>query len=148
MALRLEHVGLSVSDLDRSIAFYGDLLGFKVLRIIECPPEGKLGEVTNIPGACARLAHLALGDAIVELLEYRYPQGRAIPPEYTMADIGFSHVCVASDDIMSDYLTLKSNGVRFYTEPLEYRPGVRMAYFYGPDGETCELRQVVPEHSL
>jgi catechol 2,3-dioxygenase-like lactoylglutathione lyase family enzyme len=143
MALRLEHVGLSVSDLDRSMAFYCDLLGFRVLRIIDCRPEGKLGEVTNIPGACARLAHLALGDAILELLEYKYPHGRAVPPEYTMADIGFSHICLASEDIMSDYLALKSSGVRFFTEPLEYRPGVRMAYFYGPDGEACELRQPV-----
>lgn len=143
MALRLEHVGLSVSDLDRSIAFYGDLLGFAVRRIIDCRPEGKLGEVTNIPGACARLAHLALGDAVVELLEYEHPTGRPIPPEYTLADIGFSHICLASDDIMSDYSRLKSNGVRFYTEPLEYRAGVWMAYFFGPDGETCELRQEV-----
>jgi len=141
MALKLHHTGLSVTDLDRSIAFYGDLLGFKVLRIIEAEPEGKLGEVVNVPGACARLAHLALGDAILELLEYSYPRGRAIPTEYTMADTGFSHICLASDDILSDYLRLKGRGVRFYTEPMEYRPGVRMAYFWGPDGETCELRQ-------
>ena len=141
MALKLHHVGLSVTDLDRSIAFYSDLLGFSVLRIIEPKPDTKLGEVVNIPGACARLAHLALGDAILELLEYKHPHGRAIPPEYTMADVGFSHLCLASEDIQSDYLRLRSSGVRFYTEPVEYRPGVRMAYFCGPDGETCELRQ-------
>jgi catechol 2,3-dioxygenase-like lactoylglutathione lyase family enzyme len=143
MALTLHHVGLSVSNLDRSLAFYGEVLGFTVVRIIDCPPEGKLGEVTGIPGACARLAHLALGDAIVELLEYQHPHGQAIPPEYTMADAGFSHICLASDDITTDYLRLKACGVRFYTEPIEYRPGVHMAYFYGPDGETCELRQVI-----
>jgi len=141
MGLTLHHVGLTVSSLDRSIAFYRDLLGSEVLRIIECPAEGKLGEVTALPGASARLAHLALGDAIVELLEYRHPLGRALPPDGTMADVGCSHVCLASDNIEADYLRLKDRGVRFYTEPIEYRPGVHMAYFYGPDGETCELRQ-------
>jgi hypothetical protein len=34
-------------------------------------------------------------------------------------------------------------GVVFYNEPIEYRPGVWNAYFYGPDGETCEMRQSV-----
>ena len=143
MALRLDHVGLSVSDLDRSIAFYRDLLGFELLRIVDCRPEGKLGEVTGIPGACARLAHLSLGDGILELLEFSYPRGRPIPPERSMADIGHGHVCLASEDIVSDYLALKRSGVSFETEPLEYRPGVWMAYFHGPDGELCELRQVV-----
>jgi len=144
MALTLHHVGLSVANIDRSIAFYRDVLGFRVLRTIECPPQGRLGEVSNLPGACARLAHLALGDATIELLEYRHPRGRAIRPEHTLADIGFSHVCLASEDILSDYVTLRDRGARFYTEPMEYRPGVWMAYFRGPDGETCELRQVVP----
>ena len=144
MALTLGHVALSVADLDRSIAFYRDLLGFSVVRIVDCPPEGKLGEVMNLPGACGRLAHLALGDGVLELLEYAHPRGAAIPPEGTLADLGFTHICLASGDIMSDYSGLKSSGVRFYTEPIEYRPGVWMAYFYGPDGETCELRQEIP----
>lgn len=145
MALKLGHVGLSVSDLDRSIAFYCDLLGFELLRIIDCPPESKLGEVLNIPGACARLAHLGSGDAVLELLEYKHPHGREISSDYTMADIGFSHVCITSDDIMNDYILLKNHGVRFYTQPMEYRQGVWMAYFYGPDDETCELRQVTTQ---
>jgi len=50
MALTLGHVALSVSDLDRSIAFYGGLLGFSVVRIVDCPPEGKLGEPEHVRG--------------------------------------------------------------------------------------------------
>ena len=141
MSLSVHHTGLSVSSLNRSIAFYRDLLGFELLRIIECPADGNLRRVAALPHACARLAQLALGDETLELAEYKHPQGKAFPADATLADLGFTHICLASDDIEADYLRLKDRGVRFYTEPIEYRLGVRMAYFYGPDGETCELRQ-------
>jgi catechol 2,3-dioxygenase-like lactoylglutathione lyase family enzyme len=141
MSLAMHHVGLNVSSLERSIAFYRDLLGFELLRIVDCPAEGKLHEVAALPGASACLAHLALGGDVLELLEYRQPLGKPIPPDQTLADLGFTHICLSTDDIEADYLRLKQGGVRFYTEPIEYRPGVHMAYFYGPDGETCELRQ-------
>ena len=36
MITGMEHAGLSVVDLDRSVAFYRDLLGFEVLRILDC----------------------------------------------------------------------------------------------------------------
>lgn len=141
MALSVHHVGLSVSSLERSIAFYRDVLGFELLRIIECPAEGNLGTVAALHGACARLAQLALGDSTLELAEYEQPRGKPIPPDSTLADLGFSHICLTSEDIQADHERLRDAGVRFYTEPMEYRPGVWMAYFYGPDGETCELRQ-------
>jgi catechol 2,3-dioxygenase-like lactoylglutathione lyase family enzyme len=144
VGLSVHHAGLSVCSLDRSIAFYRDLLGFAVLRIIECPADGKLGVVAALPGASARLAQLALGEATLELAEYEHPQGRPIPSDRTLADIGFSHICLSSDDIETDYLRLRGLGVRFHTAPIEYRPGVYMAYFSGPDGETCELRQAAP----
>ena len=141
MGLSVHHIGISVSSLEWSIAFYRNLLGFELLRIIECPAEGNLGTVAALPGACARLAQLALGDSTLELAGYERPRGRPVPPDSTLADIGFSHVCLATDDIQADHARLRDAGVPFYTEPMEYRPGVWMAYFCGPDGETCELRQ-------
>lgn len=141
MSLTIHHIGLSVASLERSIAFYRDLLGFELARIIDCPPEGRLGEVAALPRASARLAHLVLGGQMLELLEFSHPQGKTLASDSVLADIGFTHVCLATDDIEADYRTLQNAGVRFYTPPMEYRPGVRMAYFYGPDGETCELRQ-------
>jgi len=59
----------------------------------------------------------------------------------TQADHGFTHVGFTSKDIHADYARLKGRGVVFYNKPIEYRPGVWNAYFYGPDGETCEIRQ-------
>lgn len=143
MELKLEHTALSVSNLDRSIAFYRGLLGLELICIIECLANPKLGCVVGIPGSSARIAKLKSGNVILELFEYLNPRGRPIPSDGTQADNGLTHLGFTSEDIRADYKKLKAQGVRFYSEPIEYRQGVWNVYFYGPDGETCELRQSI-----
>lgn len=142
MVTRVDHAALSVRDLDRSLRFYRDLLGFTVERIIESTPEKRLGDVVGLPGCAARIAHLKCGDSMLELLEYTSPRGRPIPAGETQADQGFSHVCFRSSDTRADHRRLADQGVKFIGEPVEYRPGVWIVYFRGPDGEVCELRQI------
>ena len=141
MIERLEHVGLSVADLDRSIAFYRDVLGFKVIRVLECAGESRLGEIVGLPGCTTRIAHLDLNDSMIELFEYQDPRGRPIAPDRTQADHGFIHVGLTSNDVLGDCARLKAQGIKFLSEPVEFRPGVWVVYFYGPDGEVCEMRQ-------
>ena len=137
----MEHVGLSVSNLERSIAFYRDHLGLQVIRIIE--PDSALGldRVVGMPGCLARIAHLQKGQSMLELFEYQSPRGREIPADRRQCDHGLIHVGFTSTDTRADYRRLESAGVRFLSEPVEFRPGVWITYFYGPDGEVCELRQ-------
>jgi catechol 2,3-dioxygenase-like lactoylglutathione lyase family enzyme len=141
MITALEHVGLSVADLDRSIAFYRDVLGFSVVRTLEVPPSLRLGDVVGLPPCTARIAHLTLGAAMLELFEYRDPVGRPIAADWTHADHGFNHIGLTSTDTRGDHARLRGQGIRFIGEPVEFRPGVWIVYFYGPDGEICELRQ-------
>ena len=142
MKLTLEHVALSVADLGRSIAFYCDLLGMEVIRTVDCPADSRLGEVVGLPGCSARFAQLTSGLMVLELFEYVDPRGRKIPPDRTQADNGLTHFGFDSEDIHADYARLRAHGVEFCHEPIEYRSGVWCAYFRGPDGETCELRQL------
>ncbi len=141
MIKRLEHAALSVADLERSIAFYCDVLGLRVIRIIECGPEMRLGDVTNMPECRARIAHLESGPNMLELFEYCRPSGKKIPQDHKQADQGLIHLGFTSTDVRGDYQRLKKQGVRFFSEPIEFRPDVWIVYFYGPDNEVCELRQ-------
>jgi catechol 2,3-dioxygenase-like lactoylglutathione lyase family enzyme len=137
----LEHVGLSVANLDRSVEFYRDVLGFKVERILEPAPELPLGDVVGMPGCRARIAHLQSAKGMLELFEYQEPRGKKIPKDHKQADNGFIHIGFTSSDARAEYRELQQKGVRFLGKPVEFRPGVWIFYFFGPDGEVCEMRQ-------
>jgi catechol 2,3-dioxygenase-like lactoylglutathione lyase family enzyme len=142
MIRRLEHAALSVSDMDRSLAFYRDLLGMTVIRDLAPGLGGnKLGTVVGMPNCRARIVHLDLGGTMLELFQYVDPVGRALPTDHRQADIGFTHIGLSSNDVRADYARLKAEGVVFISEPVEFRAGVWIVYFRGPDGEVCELRQ-------
>jgi catechol 2,3-dioxygenase-like lactoylglutathione lyase family enzyme len=78
---------------------------------------------------------------MLEIFEYHDPRGRPIPSDRTQADLGFIHIGLRSSNARADHARLEGKGVRFINEPVEFRPGVWIAYFRGPDGEVCELRQ-------
>ena len=137
----LHHAALSVFDINRSIAFYKEFAGFEVARIIEAGPETQLGEVAGMPGCDARIAHLEKNGLMLELFEYTDPRGRKIPPDHKQADNGFTHVGFTSDDARADYQRLIDLDVKALSPPVEFRPGVWIFYFYGPDGEVCEVRE-------
>ncbi len=136
-----DHVALSVSNFERSLVFYRDLLGFNIIRIIECPPERGLGNVVGISGCSARIAHLEVGNSILEIFEYLDPRGKKIPEDHKQADHGYTHIGFISTNIQADYKHLHEHGIKCFSEPIEFRPGVWIFYFYGPDGEVCELKE-------
>ncbi|MDR1316735.1 MAG: VOC family protein [Spirochaetales bacterium] len=142
MIKKIDHTGLSVSNLEKSIEFYSGLLGLEVERILEPAPERDLGKVNGIPGSRARIAHLRKGEAMLELFEYLDPRGKPLPAGHKQADIGLIHVGFASSDVREDYRRLREKGVAFLGEPVEFRPTVWVVYFRGPDGEVGELREV------
>lgn len=137
----MHHAALSVSDIERSISFYSELLGLSLLRLIESSIDMDLGSVNGMPGSTARIAHLGSDSMMLELFQYISPQARLAEPDRNQADIGYIHVGFTSTDVKADYRVLKAKGVSFLGEPVEFRPGVWIVYFKGPDGEVCELRE-------
>ena len=135
----LEHVALSVSDLDRSIDFYCNHLGFELVRKME--GKDPVGKVVGMQGCKVTIAHLGLSSNVLELFHYTDPVGDLIPPERKQADKGFSHMGLRCSDVRGLYNRLRDIGVRFISEPVEFRAGVWLCYFYGPDNEVIEIRE-------
>jgi len=94
----LHHTGLTVSDLDQSLRFWRDAMGMQVIFQQE-KKGGYIETIVGEPGAHVRMAHLAFdGEGTrIELFEYLSP--RAGHHIQRPADVGFTHICVACDDI-------------------------------------------------
>lgn len=136
----LEHVGLSVSDMNRSLKFYRDLLGMKLVMDIDASDD-RIGRVVGMPGAKCRIVHLKLGDAVLELFEYSEPAGHNLANTIRQCDHALTHIGFEVDDFHRHVEELKTKNVQFLGEPVEFRPNVWILYFRGPDGEVCEFRQ-------
>jgi diaminopimelate decarboxylase len=139
---RLDHVGVAVSDLDRSLRFYAGLLG---LRLRDRGEDGgaDLEDLTGLPGARIRWADLdAGGGRVLELLEYVTPVAApgAAPPNAP----GVAHVGLAVPDLSSALERLAEAGVPVrFARPVRLHggdwDGVSCLYASDPDGLTVEL---------
>ena len=141
-APRLHHTGITVADLERSIAFYRDLLGLALLgRGEEDGPE--LSELLGLEGVKLRWAELELGAGQrLELLEYLSPQDEPLEPRPPRP--GATHLALAVDELaplqrrLADAGLLVSADVVVLTEEGEWN-GVHTLYARDPDGAFVEL---------
>jgi catechol 2,3-dioxygenase-like lactoylglutathione lyase family enzyme len=141
----LHHTCYTVSDLDRSVAFYRDLLGCEVVATQE-KQGGYLAAIVGYPDAHVRMAHLRVpGDGhLIELFEYLAPAGEQADVE--PRNVGASHLCFLVDDLPAVYEELRNRGVAsFVSPPVEVDTGVNAGgyglYLRDPDGITVELFQ-------
>lgn len=143
----LHHTSLTVSNLERSLAFYRDVLGLEVV-MRQDKQGGYLAPITGYPDAHIRMAQLALGGSghRIELFEYVAPQGRRTPPE--PRDVGITHICLLVEDIHAVHERLRAGGAEPYSEPVPLDSGANRGgfgvYVRDPDGITIELFQSAP----
>lgn len=133
------HTSFTVSDLDRSVAFYRDALGFAVERTFEAEGD-RISRITGMPGAHLKIALLVLGSFRLELIQYLSPPGKKL--DLSTNNTGASHIGFYVEDIQAAYNKLKAQGIQFRSLPTsadDTRPLV--AYFSDPDGITLELQQ-------
>ena len=109
MITGLHHFSLSCSDADRSIAFYRDLFGLRVVADREVEPGGFVERVTGVPGGRVRIVHLQGYGANVELLEFREPRGERRARRLEHA--GSAHLCFTTDDLDATCAWLAERGV-------------------------------------
>jgi catechol 2,3-dioxygenase-like lactoylglutathione lyase family enzyme len=137
--IRLRHIGIVVRDLAKSIQFYKDLFGLKLVN--EMLEEGPyVQELVGIKDASIKWAKLkASDDTVFELLQYKntpfihqdnYPANR----------LGCSHVAVSVEDIESIYKKLQGYNCKCNSKPLQSPDGrVKVMYCHDIDGTILEI---------
>ena len=138
------HTGFTVSDIERSLAFYRDVLGLKLVKR-QTGTAPYLATVTGFAGVRLEIALLqsADGGSMLELLQYA-----SHPAEVTDRATnrpGNAHLCFRVDDIHTACAELRRHGVRLISEPTEITAGAHAGgwavYLRDPDGFTVELYQ-------
>jgi catechol 2,3-dioxygenase-like lactoylglutathione lyase family enzyme len=144
-------VGMTVSDLDRSIDFYTKVLTFE--KVSEREVYGpEFERLEGVFGARVRVAKLQLGGEFIELTEYLAPRGRSIPEDARSNDRSFQHIAIIVSDMDRAYARLRQFNVRHASTGPQLLPawnpnagGIRAFYFKDPDGHALEILAFPPD---
>jgi len=125
----LAHIQISTKDLEKSIQFYVDNLGFQVIN---------RSELTR-PDGTTKMALVRLGSCILELAQPAKPETVL---EKTRGTIG--HFAIEVTDIEKAVAAVKAKGITLDRDVFTMEHlfgGIRGAFLTGPSGESIELFQ-------
>ncbi|HKT60445.1 MAG TPA: VOC family protein [Gemmatimonadales bacterium] len=144
-------VGLTVSDMARSIDFYTRVLDFERVSDVEVA-DPAYAQLEGVPGARARVVRLRLGDESLELTAYTAPAGRPGPADARSNDRWFQHVAIIVSDMDRAYARIREHHVQPTSSAPQLLPktipnaaGIRAFYFRDPDGHPLEILQFPPD---
>jgi catechol 2,3-dioxygenase-like lactoylglutathione lyase family enzyme len=135
---RINHTGVSVADMTRSLAFYRDLLGMELIFDSDVDDVPDLNAVVGMAHAAGRVAWLRAGDTMLELWQWHRPAGRPLPADYRPADKGVTHFALEVDDVDALHRKVVAAGFPANTPPKDL--GLhKTTYVRGPDDEIIEI---------
>jgi catechol 2,3-dioxygenase-like lactoylglutathione lyase family enzyme len=134
MITGIQHVGIVVADLDRSIEFYKDVLGLEVGEKWEFESGATLGTRMRLP---RRVVFVKAHNASFELLDHA-ENTMSKPEGLSRNTVGINHIAFQVNKIRDYAASLGQKGVRFDTGPVELK-GLTVAFFEDPDGNMLEL---------
>lgn len=142
---RVDSVGMTVSDMDRAVAFYTKALAFRVVSDREV--AGRPYELlTGVFGARSRIVRLRLGEEHIELTEFLSPRGRPVPHDLRGNDRLFQHIAIVVRDLDAAYRVLRAAGVEHGSTGPQRLPdwnpgagGIGAFYFRDPDRHFLEI---------
>lgn len=138
-------VVITVSDLDRSVAFYTDVLSFKKIDARDALLDS-FDRLTGVFGTNVRVVTLRLGSESIQLIQYRTPRGRPVPPDSRSNDQWFQHIAI----VVSDMDAASARLLQYHVQQISTAPqtlpewnqnaaGIRAFYFRDPDDHPLEL---------
>jgi catechol 2,3-dioxygenase-like lactoylglutathione lyase family enzyme len=141
--IEVRHTGIVVTDLERSLHFYRDLLGLRVVRSMQ-EAGAYLDNMLGLKDVQVTTVKLAAGSAptLVELLKFTsHVEAQSMRTAYTP---GPTHIAFTVEDLDLVYANLTRNGVRFNAPPQLSPDGyAKVTFCHDPDGALIELVQVM-----
>lgn len=144
-AIELKSIALTVSDLDRSVAFYEQAMNFK--KVSEQTIVNRdFDYLTGVFGSRVRSAELQLGDEKIQLNQYLSASGKPIPIDSRSNDLWFQHFAVVVSDMDKAFAQLQRLSVTGISSAPQTIPasnqgaaGIKAYKFKDPDGHPLEL---------
>jgi catechol 2,3-dioxygenase-like lactoylglutathione lyase family enzyme len=139
----VHHTSFTVADLEPSVAFFRDALGFELLYMREIRDD-YFGRIVGLPGCVVKAALLRLpgSEHHLELFQYLKPRGEPCRPR--PCDPGSTHLSLLADDVPGLVATLRERGVSM-DEPVMITAGPNRGgygvYLRDPNGILIELFQ-------
>lgn len=140
-------VGMTVADMDRSVAFFAQVLTFAKVSDVEVVGSA-YERLQGVFGLRMRVVRMRLGDEFIELTEYFAPKGRPIPIDSHSHDRWFQHIAIVVSNMDRAYQRLRQHNVRHLSTGPQRLPdwnknaaGIRAFYFADPDGHPLEIIQ-------
>jgi catechol 2,3-dioxygenase-like lactoylglutathione lyase family enzyme len=142
---KVEAVGITVKEMDRSLKFYTEVIGFKKVSDTEYSGEG-YEKLKGVFGLKMRVVRLQLGDEFIELTDYLTTGGRSIPEDQKSNDLFFQHIAIVVSDMDKAYQQVKKYNVEQVSTSPQTLPksipgaeGIKAFYFHDPDNHNLEL---------
>lgn len=132
---RAHHVGITVSELDRCLDFYRDVLGLEVLDRFAVSGEA-FSTAVSVEDATGRFVHLDAGGARVELVSYEPADEERSREQVDQP--GATHLGLAVDDAAEFYEGLPDD-VETMSEPRTTESGATILFVRDPEGNLVEL---------
>ena len=146
-ALNVIENTITVSDIDKNLAFYTDNLKFEVQDTIEIKPE-TASKLFNISQAEAqnKAIRLRLGNEHLILQKFLNANGKPIPKDSKSNDLWFQHIAIVVSDMDKAYGILAKNRVQHVSTSPQTLPdyitaaaGIKAFYFRDPDNHNLEI---------
>jgi catechol 2,3-dioxygenase-like lactoylglutathione lyase family enzyme len=143
----VDAVGMTVADMDRSLAFYTQVLSFEPVSDVEVVGS-EYERLQGVFGLRMRVVRLRLGDEDIVLTEYLAPKGRPVPMDSRSHDRWFQHIAIIVSDMERAYRWLRQHKVEHASTGPQRLPdwnikvaGIQAFYFKDPDGHPLEILQ-------
>jgi len=139
-------IGMTVSEMDRSVAFYSDVLTFKKISDVEVDGD-EYDRLWGVFGLRARVVRMRLGEQKLELIQFLSPPDiRSIPVPSYSNDLWFQHFAIVVRDMDEAWAQLRKHHVRQISPRPQTIPksneaaaGIKAIKFRDPDGHNLEL---------